>query len=71
MIFNMIAVFICGMFLVMFFGTTIVCAIALMKSCFDKPFEWENSLALCMVLFLSVFELIGTYSIITIVGTPA
>lgn len=71
MFFNIIAVFICGMFLVMFFGTTIACAIALMKSFFDKPFKWGDSLVLCMVLFMSVFALIGTYSIITMIGTPA
>lgn len=71
MLFNMIALFICGTFLVMFFGTTIACAIALAKSFFDMPFEWKDSLVLCMVLFMSVFALIGTYSIITMIGTPA
>lgn len=71
MIFNMIALFICGMFLVMFFGTMIASAIALMKSFVQKPFEWADSFVLCMVLFMSVFALIGTYSIITMIGTPA
>ena len=71
MIYNMIAMFICGMFFVTFFGTTIGGAIALVKSFFYKPFEWADSLVLCMVLFMSVFALIGTYSIITMIGTPA
>lgn len=71
MIFNAIAMFMCGMFFVSFFGTTVACAIALTKSFFCKPFEWADSLALCMVLFMSVFALIGTYSIITMIGTPS
>lgn len=69
--YNIIATFICGMFFVAFFGTTIAGAIALVKSLFEKPFKWEDSLVLCMVLFMSVFALIGTYSIITMIGTPA
>lgn len=71
MIYNVIAAFICGMFFVTFFGTTIASAIALVKSFFCTPFEWADSLVLCMVLFMSVFALIGTYSIITMIGTPA
>lgn len=71
MIFNMIALFICGMFLVVFFGTTIAGAIALVKSFFCTPFGWADRLVLCMVLFMSVFALIGTYSIITMIGNPA
>lgn len=71
MIYNVIATFICGMFFVMFFGTTIAGAIALAKSFFVKPFRWVDSLALCMVLFMSAFALIGTYSVITMIGTPA
>lgn len=71
MIFNALAIFMCGMFFVAFFGTTVAGAIALVKSFFSKPFKWGDSLALCMVLFMSVFALIGTYSIITMVGTPA
>ena len=71
MLFNVIAVFICGMFLVAFSGSTIAGAIALVKSFFCKPFKWEDSLVLCMMLFMSVFALIGTYSIITMIGTPA
>lgn len=71
MIFNALAMFMCGMFFVAFFGTTVACAIALAKSFFGKPFEWGDSLALCAVLFMSTFALIGTYSIITMIGTPA
>lgn len=71
MYFNIIAVFLCGMFFVAFFGTTIACAIALVKSFFCKPFTWGDCLALCVVLFMSVFALIGTYSIITMIGIPA
>lgn len=70
MIFNALAMFICGLFFVAFFGTTIAGAIAVVKSFFEKPFEWADSLVLCMVLFMSAFALIGTYSIITMVGTP-
>lgn len=71
MIFNALATFICGMFFVMFFGATIAGAIALVKSFFCKPFRWADSLVLGVVLFMSVFALLGTYSIITMVGTPA
>jgi len=71
MIFNIIAVFVCGIFLVTFLGSTVAGAIALVKSFFCKPFKWEDSLVLCMVLFMSVFALVGTYSIITMIGTPA
>lgn len=71
MIFNAIAAFICGMFLVMFSGTLIASTIALAKSCFCKPFEWADTLVLSMVVFISVFALIGAYSIITMIGTPA
>lgn len=71
MIFNVIAMFICGMFFVAFFGATVASTIALVKSFFCKPFEWADSLVLCVVLFMSVFALIGTYSIITMIGTPA
>lgn len=71
MIYNVIAAFICGMFLTAFFGTTIAGAIALVKSFFCKPFKWADSLALCMILFMSVFALIGTYSIITMIGASA
>lgn len=69
--FNIIAMLICGMFFTAFFGTTIAGAIALAKSFFVKPFKWGDSLALCAVLFTSAFALIGTYSIITMIGTPA
>lgn len=71
MIYNVIAMLICGMFFTAFFGTTIASAIALAKSFFCKPFEWADSLVLCMVLFMNVFALIGTYSIITMIDTPA
>jgi hypothetical protein len=71
MIYNALAIFVCGMFFVAFFGATIAGAIALVKSFFSKPFAWGDSLVLCMVLFMSVFALIGTYSIITMIGTPA
>lgn len=63
--------FMCGMFFVAFFGGTIASAIALVKSFFCKPFVWADSLVLCMVLFMSVFALVGTYSIITMIGTLA
>lgn len=71
MLYNMIAMFLCGMFLVAFFGTTVASTIALVKSFFYKPFAWGDSLVLCVVLFMSAFALIGTYSIITMIGTPA
>lgn len=69
--FNIIAMLMCGMFFTAFFGTTIAGAIALAKSFFSKPFAWGDSLVLCMVLFMSTFALVGTYSIITMIGTPA
>lgn len=71
MIFNLLAVFMCGMFFVAFFGATIASVIALVKSFFSKPFVWGDSLVLCMVSFMSAFALIGTYSIITMVGITA
>lgn len=55
----------------MFSGTLIASTIALAKSCFCKPFEWADTLVLSMVVFMSVFALIGTYSIITMIGTTA
>ena len=67
MLFNALAMFICGMFVIAFFGTTIASAIALVKSFFSKPFVLGDSLVLCMVLFISAFSLIGTYSIITMI----
>ena len=70
MIFNAIAAFICGMFLVMFSGTLIASTIALAKSCFCKPFEWADSLVLGVVTFMSAFALIGAYSVITMIGNP-
>ena len=67
MIFNALAMFMCGMFFVVFFGATIAGAIALVKSFFGKPFVWMDSLVLCMVLFMSALALIGTYSIIAMI----
>ena len=69
MIFKMLAMFMCEMFFVAFFGTTIAGVIALVKSFFSKPFVWGDSLVLCMVSFMSVFALIGTYSIIRMIET--
>ncbi len=71
MLFNMIALFICGMFLTAFFGGTVAAAIALAKSLFYKPFEWADSLVLFVILFTNVFALVGTYAVVTIIGTPA
>lgn len=71
MLFNMIALFICGMFLTAFFGGTVAAAIALAKSFFCKPFEWADSLVLFVILFTNVFALIGTYAVVTMIGTPA
>ena len=71
MIYNVLAAFICGMFLVAFFGGTIAGAIALAKSFFCKPFEWADSLVLFAILFTNVFALIGTYAVATMIGTPA
>lgn len=68
MYFNIIAMLICGVFFTAFFGTTIASAIALVKSFFIKPVKGADSLVLCVVLFMSAFALIGTYSIITMVG---
>lgn len=71
MIFNALAMFMCGMFFVAFFGTTIASVVALVKSFFDKPFVGGDSLVLCVVSFMSAFALVGTYSIITMIGNPA
>lgn len=71
MILNIIAWFICGMFLTAFFGGTIAGAIALAKSFFCKPFKWEDSFVLFVVLFTNVFALIGTYFVVTKIGTPS
>lgn len=71
MLFNMIALFICGMFLIAFFGCTIASAIALVKSFFCKPFVWADSLVLFVILFTNVFALIGTYAVVTMIGTTA
>lgn len=71
MIFNTLAMFMCGMFLAAFFGTAVASTIALVKSFVSKPFVWVDSLVLCMILFMSVFALIGAYSIVTMIGTQA
>lgn len=71
MIFNVLAMFMCGLFFVALAGSIIACAIALYKSLLEKPILWGDSLVLCGVLFMSIFALIGDYSIITMIGTPA
>lgn len=71
MIFNMLAMFMCGLFFVALCGSIIACTIALAKSVLEKPILWGDSLVLCGVLFMSVLALIGDYSIITMIGAPA
>lgn len=71
MIFNVLAMFMCGLFFVALCGSIIACAIALAKSILEKPILWGDSLVLCGVLFMSIFALVGDYSIITMLGNPA
>lgn len=71
MIFNVLAMFICGVFFVALVGSIIACTIALCKSVLEKPILWGDSLVLCGVLFMSILALVGDYSIITMIGTPA
>lgn len=71
MIFNMLAIFMCGLFFVALVGSIIVCTIALAKSVLEKPILWGDSLVLCSVLFMSILALVGDYSIINMIGTPA
>lgn len=71
MIFNMLAMFMCGLFFVALCGSIIACTIALARSVLEKPILWGDSLVLCGVLFMSIFALIGDYSIITMIGAAA
>ena len=71
MIFNMLAIFMCGLFFVALCGSIIACTIALAKSVLEKPILWGDSFVLCCILFMSILALIGDYSIITMIGTPA
>lgn len=71
MIFNVLAMFMCGLFFAALVGSIIACAIALCKSVLEKPILWGDSLALCGVLFVSILALVGDYSIITMIGSPA
>ena len=71
MIFTVLAMFMCGLFFVALCGSIIACAIALAKSVLEKPRLWADSLVLCGVLFISILALMGDYSIITMIGTPA
>ena len=71
MIFNALAMFMCGLFFVALVGSIIACAIALCKSVLEKPILWGDSLVLCGVLFMSILALVGDYSIITMIGAPA
>ena len=71
MIFNALAMFMCGLFFVALSGSIIACAIALAKSVLEKPHLWADSLVLFVVLFMSILALVGDYSIITMIGKPA
>nr|DAL00674.1 MAG TPA: hypothetical protein [Caudoviricetes sp.] len=71
MIFNVLAMFMCGLFFVALVGSIIACTIALVKSVLEKPRLWGDSFVLCGVLFMSILALVGDYSIITMIGTPA
>lgn len=71
MIFNMLAIFMCGLFFVALVGSIIACTIALCKSLLEKPILWVDSLVLCCILFMSIFALIGNYSVITMIGDLA
>ena len=71
MIFNVLAMFMCGLFFVALVGSIIACMIAICKSLSEKPILWGDSLVLCGVLFMSIFALVGDYSIITMIGAPA
>lgn len=70
MIFNVLAMFMCGLFFVALVGSIIACAIALAKSVLEKPILWGDSLVLCGVLFMSILALVGDYSIITMIVAP-
>lgn len=71
MIFNMLAIFMCGLFFVALCGSIIACAIAFMKSILEKPILWGDSFVLCGILFMSILALVGDYSVITMIGAPA
>lgn len=71
MIINALAMFICGLFFVALVGSIIACTIALVRSVLETPRLWGDSFVLCGVLFLCVLALVGDYSIITMIGTPA
>lgn len=70
MIFNVLSMFVCGLFFVALVGSIIACTIALCKSILEKPILWSDSLVLCGVLFMSILALIGDYSIIAMIGNP-
>lgn len=71
MIFNVLAMFMCGLFFVALVGSVIACTIALAKSVLEKPISWGDSFVLCCVLFMSILALIGDYSIIAMIGATA
>lgn len=71
MIFNVLAIFVCGLFFIALVGSIIACTIALAKSVLEKPILWGDSFVLCGVLFVSILALVGDYSIITMIGSPA
>nr|DAQ54525.1 MAG TPA: hypothetical protein [Caudoviricetes sp.] len=71
MIFSMLAIFMCGLFFVALVGSIVASTIAIVKSVLEKPILWEDCLVLCGVLFMSILALVGDYSIITMIGTPA
>lgn len=71
MIINVLAMFMCGLFFVALIGSIIACTIALVRSVLEKPRLWGDIFVLCGVLFVSILALVGDYSIITTIGTPA
>lgn len=71
MIFNVLAMFMCGLFFVALCGSIIACAIALCKNILERPILWGDGLVLLGVLFMSILALVGDYSIITMIGAPA
>ena len=71
MIFNALAIFLCGLFFVALCGSIIACTIALARSVLETPRLWGDSFVLCGVLFMSILALVGDYSIITMIVAPA
>lgn len=71
MIFNMLAMFMCGLLFVALVCSIVACVIALCKSILEKPILWGDSLVLFGVLVMNILALIGDYSIITMIGTQA